>query len=58
MKHLMKGKGLLTGVVLLLVLSIPPVAGAYDIPGITGPVFNLTTGTGRVTTGDGNSIYM
>jgi hypothetical protein len=58
MDNLMKRKGLLTGVVLLLVLSIPPVAGAYDIPGITGPIFNLTTGTGRVTTGDGHSIHM
>ena len=44
----MKRKSLLTGVVLLLVLSIPPVVGAYDIPGITGPTFNLTTGTGHI----------
>jgi FtsP/CotA-like multicopper oxidase with cupredoxin domain len=58
MNNLMKRKGLLTVVVLLLVLSIPPVAGAYDIPGITGPGFNLTTGTGNITTGDGNSVYM
>jgi len=58
MNNLMKRKGLLTGVVLLLVLSIPPVVGAYDIPGITGQIFNLTTGTGNVTTGDGHSIHM
>ena len=35
MNNLMKRKNLLTGLALLLVLSIPPVAGAYDIPGIT-----------------------
>jgi FtsP/CotA-like multicopper oxidase with cupredoxin domain len=58
MNILIKRKSLLTGLALMLVLSIPPVAGAYDIPGITGTVFNLTTGTGRATTGDGNSIYM
>jgi FtsP/CotA-like multicopper oxidase with cupredoxin domain len=58
MNNLMKRKSLLTGVILLLVLSIPPVAGAYDIPGFTGTTFNLTTGTGRATTGDGNSVYM
>jgi hypothetical protein len=58
MKNLMKRKNLLTGFVLLLVLSIPPVTGAYDIPGITGPSFNLATGTGTVITGDGNSVYM
>jgi FtsP/CotA-like multicopper oxidase with cupredoxin domain len=60
--NVMNKKTLLTGVVLLLVLWIPPVAGAYNIPGITGavgnPVFNLTTGTGYATTGDGNSVYM
>jgi hypothetical protein len=58
MNNLMKRRSLLTGLVLVLVLSIPPVAGAYDIPGITGPGFNLTTGTGNITTGDGNSVYM
>lgn len=62
MNKLMKRKSLLTGLVLLLALWVPPVAGAYDIPGVSStsgtPVFNLTTGVGRITTGDGNSIYM
>jgi hypothetical protein len=58
MNNLMKRKSLLTGLVLLLVLSVPPVAGAYDIPGLTGTTFNLTTATGNITTGDGNSVYM
>ena len=53
---------LLTGLAMLLMLLAVPMAGAYDIPGITGtsptPVFNLATGTGTITTGDGNSVYM
>jgi FtsP/CotA-like multicopper oxidase with cupredoxin domain len=57
MNNLIRKKSLL-GVVLLLVLSVPPVAGAYDIPGVTGPAFSLTTGKGHITTGDGNSVYM
>ncbi|NJD55074.1 MAG: hypothetical protein FIA94_01570 [Nitrospirae bacterium] len=51
-----------TAVVLSLLLLVPLVAGAYDIPGITGtpgsPVFNLTTGTGTVVTGEGNQVHM
>jgi len=62
MNNLMKRKSFLTGLFLLLVFLIPPFAGAYDIPGISSispnPVFNLAAGTGTVTTGDGNSIYM
>jgi FtsP/CotA-like multicopper oxidase with cupredoxin domain len=62
MNNLKKRKNLLMGLVLLLVLSLPPVAGAYDVPGISGispnPVFNLTTGKGSITTGDGNSVFM
>ena len=62
MNNFMKRRNLLTGLAILLVLLMAPMAGAYDIPGITGtspnPVFNLVTGTGTITTGDGNSIYM
>jgi manganese oxidase len=62
MNNVTRRKRLLTGVALLLVFCIPPVAGAYDIPGISGaagiPVFNLTTDKGHITTGDGNSVYM
>jgi FtsP/CotA-like multicopper oxidase with cupredoxin domain len=47
---------------LILSLSIPLAVVAYDIPGITGispnPEFNLTTGTGTIVTGDGNSVHM
>jgi len=62
MKNMMNKKNLLIGVAILLILLTSPVAEAYDIPGVTGispnPVFNLTTGNGTITTGDGNSIYM
>jgi FtsP/CotA-like multicopper oxidase with cupredoxin domain len=62
MKNFMHRRNLLTGLALLLALLTAPVAGAYDIPGITGtspnPVFNLATGTGNITTGDGNSVFM
>lgn len=46
----------------ILSIFIPLIVGAYDIPGITStspnPVFNLTTGTGIIVTGDGNSVFM
>ena len=62
MKNYTKRRNLMTGLAMLLMLLIVPMAGAYDIPGITGtspnPVFNLVTGTGSITTGDGNSVYM
>jgi FtsP/CotA-like multicopper oxidase with cupredoxin domain len=62
MNNVIKRRNLLTGVAILLVLLMAPVAGAYDIPGITNispnPVFNLIAGTGTITTGDGNSVYM
>ena len=62
MMNFKRKRNLLTGLAMLLVLLAAPMAGAYDIPGITGtspnPVFNLITGTGTITTGDGNSVYM
>ena len=62
MMNVMKKRNHLTGLAMLLVLLVAPIAGAYDIPGITGtsltPVFNLVAGTGSITAGDGNSIYM
>jgi len=33
-------------------------AAGADIPGITGPTFNLWARVGHITTGDGNSVYM
>jgi len=51
-----------TAIALSLLLLVPFAAGAYDIPGITGtspnPVFDLTTGTGTVVTGEGNTVLM
>ena len=45
-------------ITLILSLLIPLSIGAYDIPGVTGISFNLTTGTGTIVTGDGNSVHM
>jgi hypothetical protein len=47
-----------TAIALTLLLLVPLAAGAYDIPGITGTVFNLTTGTGTIVTGEGNTVLM
>jgi len=58
MNNFGKKRNLMTGLAMLLVMLMAPVAGAYDIPGISGTTFNLTTGTGTITTGDGNSVYM
>jgi FtsP/CotA-like multicopper oxidase with cupredoxin domain len=62
MKNPTQKRNLLTGLAMLLMVLSVPAAWAYDIPGITGtsptPVFTLVTGTGTVTTGDGNSVYM
>jgi len=62
MKNVMKIRNLLTGLAMLVVTLMASMAGAYDIPGIAGtspaPIFNLTTGAGNITTGDGNAVYM
>jgi FtsP/CotA-like multicopper oxidase with cupredoxin domain len=62
MMNFKRKRNILTGLAMLLVLLVAPMAGAYDIPGITGtspnPAFNLITGTSTITTGDGNSVYM
>lgn len=62
MNNSLKRRNLLTGLAILFILLVASMAGAYDIPGITGisptPVFNLVAGTGSITAGDGNSIFM